>query len=498
MLPMPLGAQPPPREGAGAGSAPSLLNLLLEPEPDAGSNDWQQDVAEVMNLVPSRSYSSAEAASMNDTMMTTTANDLNTPVLEMARPLWPTASISNQQPTSSYAAAEVATTNIDSMNLGEGAVFSYTADSPSTFETVDPNAVSNYTAAAEEPADSMFDELLNANFGIDTSEDTMQNLINNLEVDKLLDIFELNEFEKKPNTDDVTEMILPVVNGSFVSNPGKILATSGAESQPGMIHQPAPITVQIKPDEDLAMPGVVSEPVFTFPDVFLLPNKIEDSHVEPQQILMPTTVEESNNIILAEPTVVPNFNRPARKERYLSGASSTSGIGASTSMDIDADEIVSDTQLAPTILMVVEGRNKKTRGRPPVGTRKITKRVNSKELRAARPITDDESATESNMSDAEYIAQMKYRRSRDLNNEASKRCREKRKLKFFELCQERDVLADRNVELRAKLANMEKLVGELKKYFNENCVANNPLPANTEWSRFGVAAKDFSATFFKQ
>ncbi len=79
-------------------------------------------------------------------------------------------------------------------------------------------------------------------------------------------------------------------------------------------------------------------------------------------------------------------------------------------MDIDADEIVSDTQLAPTILMVVEGRNKKTRGRPPVGTRKITKRVNAKELRAARPITtDDESATESNMSDAEYIAQMKYR-----------------------------------------------------------------------------------------
>ena len=60
------------------------------------------------------------------------------------------------------------------------------------------------------------------------------------------------------------------------------------------------------------------------------------------------------------------------------------------------------------------------------------------------------------------------------------------------------MLADRNVELRAKLANMEKLVGELKKYFNENCVANNPLPANTEWSRFGVAAKDFSATFFKQ
>ena len=103
------------------------------------------------------------------------------------------------------------------------------------------------------------------------------------------------------------------------------------------------------------------------------------------------------------------ISRPARKERYLSGASSTSGIGASTSMDIDADEIVSDTQLAPTILMVVEGRNKKTRGRPPVGTRKITKRVNAKELRAARPITDDESATESNMSDAEYIAQMKYR-----------------------------------------------------------------------------------------
>ncbi len=94
-----------------------------------------------------------------------------------------------------------------------------------------------------------------------------------------------------------------------MSNPGKILASSGAESHPGMIHQPTPITVQIKP-EDMAMPGAVSEPMFTFPDVFLLPNKIEDSLVvEPQQILMPTTVEESNNIILAEPTVVPNFNR---------------------------------------------------------------------------------------------------------------------------------------------------------------------------------------------
>jgi len=499
MLPLPLGVQPPPREGAGVGSSSSLLNLLLEPEPDAGNNDWQQDVAEVMNLVPSRGYNSAEAASKNDTMMTTTANDLNTPVFEMSKPLWPTTSA--EQSTSSYIspAAELATTSFDSINLGEGpgAVFSYTADSPSTFETVDPKAVSNYTAA-EEPADSMFDELLSANFGIDTSEDTMQNLINNLEVDKLLDMYELSEFEEKPNTEDVTEMTLPVVNGTYVLNPGKIIASSGAERAPSMIHQPAPITVQIKP-EDVPMPGVVSEPVFTFPDVFMLPtNKVEDNLIEPQQILMPTTVEESNNIILAEPTVVPNFNRPAKKERYLSGASSTSGIGASTSMDMDVDEIVSDTQLAPTILMVIEGRNKKTRGRPPVSTRKITKRVNAKVLRAARPITDDESATESNMSDVEYIAQMKYRRSRDLNNEASKRCREKRKEKFFELCQQRDGLADRNVELRAKLANMEKLVAELKKYFNENCVANNPLPTNSQWSNFGVAAKDFGATFFKQ
>ncbi len=56
MLPMPLGAQPPPREGAGAGSAPSLLNLLLEPEPDAGSNDWQQDVAEVGYCATKKSW----------------------------------------------------------------------------------------------------------------------------------------------------------------------------------------------------------------------------------------------------------------------------------------------------------------------------------------------------------------------------------------------------------------------------------------------------------
>ena len=116
-------------------------------------------------------------------------------------------------------------------------------------------------------------------------------------------------FQEKPSTEDVTEMTLPVVNGTFVSNPGKIIASSCAERAASMIHQPPPFTVQIKP-EDVPMPGVVSEPVFTFPDVFMLPtNKVEDNLIEPQQILMPTTVEESNNIILAEPTVVPNFNR---------------------------------------------------------------------------------------------------------------------------------------------------------------------------------------------
>ncbi len=152
-----------------------------------------------MNLGPSCGYNSAEATRHNDTMITTTANDLNTPVFEMSKPLWPTTS-ADQHTSTSYTspAAELATTSFDdSMNLGEGAVFTYTADSPSTFETVDPNAVSNYTAAAaaEEPADTMFDELLSANFGIDTSEDTMQKLINDLEVDKLLDMYELSEFE---------------------------------------------------------------------------------------------------------------------------------------------------------------------------------------------------------------------------------------------------------------------------------------------------------------
>lgn len=93
-----------------------------------------------------------------------------------------------------------------------------------------------------------------------------------------------------------------------------------------------------------------------------------------------------------------NYYRPPRKRKY-SEASFT--IGGS-----DSNEVASDTQLAPTILMLVEGREKKTRGRPPVGRRIITPRVGTQGMALT---TDDESATDGNLSDAEYVAQMKYR-----------------------------------------------------------------------------------------
>lgn len=59
----------------------------------------------------------------------------------------------------------------------------------------------------------------------------------------------------------------------------------------------------------------------------------------------------------------------------------------------------------------------------------------------------------------------KYRRMRDLNNLASKRCRQNRKRKFQDLLDEEERLRARNAELRMKCRNMEDLVAGLKRKF---------------------------------
>jgi hypothetical protein len=67
--------------------------------------------------------------------------------------------------------------------------------------------------------------------------------------------------------------------------------------------------------------------------------------------------------------------------------------------------------------------------------------------------------------------EVKYRRMRDLNNEASKRCRENRKRKVETLEEEEHYLILSNAELREKVMRLEKKVTLVKEYV-KNIVRN--------------------------
>ena len=81
---------------------------------------------------------------------------------------------------------------------------------------------------------------------------------------------------------------------------------------------------------------------------------------------------------------------------------------------------------------------------------------------------------------------------RDLNNEASRRCRENRKLKAVEAEEELEKLAIRNIELRSIVAKMEKEAAVMKAYAmramrgrNENTnpqVSKDPGDLASMWS----------------
>jgi hypothetical protein len=76
---------------------------------------------------------------------------------------------------------------------------------------------------------------------------------------------------------------------------------------------------------------------------------------------------------------------------------------------------------------------------------------------------------------ADDIKGAKYRRMRDLNNEASKRCRQNRKRKFGTLIDSESDLRERNAELKMKCKQMEELVERLKNEFIGK--VSNPMAA---------------------
>jgi len=57
---------------------------------------------------------------------------------------------------------------------------------------------------------------------------------------------------------------------------------------------------------------------------------------------------------------------------------------------------------------------------------------------------------------------LRYRRMRELNNAASKRCRINRKRKFTDMEEEQTLLAARNMELKNKVADLESQVSKFK------------------------------------
>merc|ERR1719410_3115164 len=94
------------------------------------------------------------------------------------------------------------------------------------------------------------------------------------------------------------------------------------------------------------------------------------------------------------------------------------------------------------------------------GTRKRGRPSLPSESRSITPHPSMQGAT-SNLSETEASAQ-KFRRMRDLNNEASRRCRENRKLKQELAERELEELLVINKERRRMVAEMEKQVAEMK------------------------------------
>jgi len=116
---------------------------------------------------------------------------------------------------------------------------------------------------------------------------------------------------------------------------------------------------------------------------------------------------------------------------------------------------------------------KKGPGRPPrIEARVIT----PKPIRDGRVTKVSDDHVYVRLEDSE---DQKYRRMRDLNNEASKRCRQNRKNKFIAVEIEMEYLEEKNKELKFKVRKMEEIVATLKKKFISD-IANPKQRAKRE------------------
>ena len=97
---------------------------------------------------------------------------------------------------------------------------------------------------------------------------------------------------------------------------------------------------------------------------------------------------------------------------------------------------------------------------------------------------------ESEDSDLDYLteqerAEWRYRRSRDLNNVASKRCRENRKQRQIDMEEEAEQLISKNLKLKQRLLDLEAKVRRMKEYYLTNVLPGgvvDPESLEKMWS----------------
>jgi len=139
---------------------------------------------------------------------------------------------------------------------------------------------------------------------------------------------------------------------------------------------------------------------------------------------------------------------------------------------------------------------RRKRGRPalPLGARTITPRVN-RQLASGDESTD----TAGNLTDQD-IEHLRYRRMRDLNNEASKRCRESRKRKFDALERERDTELQRNMDLKKRFTDLQAEVFKLKEFYVSNYAPGaRPIPDPAlMWSMMDLKPDDVATSLNDQ
>lgn len=161
-----------------------------------------------------------------------------------------------------------------------------------------------------------------------------------------------------------------------------------------------------------------------------------------------------------------NVDNTSSKLMYVSTTTSNSNNRLrhlSTSSSLSSTSTVTSHQQPPPSAAQPTPVKTRGRGRPP----KPLGRAITPAVRRGRVVSDTENSTDGNLTEAE-ISDQRYRRMRDLNNEASKRCRENRKRKQEVLEEECEQLKERNTHLKAKLRKLESAVAKLK-----SCVLTN-------------------------